>query len=119
LLPVSIFGVLYRIIDLRTKVFGQLWGEVDDNIKTRLLAIMAADQRLSPQDAHDLLLGQQLLDIFCKIADDDNSLKSRMLGIYLNGLLVTSVADLAIITFLAAVLHSVIRPITRITPHTY
>ena len=100
-----LIGALYHIFDVRTWLSGFLWTEVNQNLKFRLMGVIRRNRILTVQEREFLYAKQHLLDIFYKIIDSDETLKSKMQGVYFNGLLVTSTVDVCVISLTGSLLH--------------
>jgi hypothetical protein len=106
-------GGLYRILDVRAKLLGDFWRTINDNIKSRLLLALPVTERPGGNDVAALRAGRALMDVFYGILDNDETLKSRMAGVYFNGLLVTSSADLSVASAVGALAHAMLAILGR------
>src|SRR5262249_80826 len=89
-------------------MLGFSWAEIRSNIENRLLRTLVRGMRITQHERDFLLDQRRLLDIFYRIIDNDESLKSRQNGVRFNGLLVTSIADGSVVGFLAYIFHTLL-----------
>jgi hypothetical protein len=100
-------GALYYTFSLRRRLYGEFWRTVDSNIARKIVGSYLSQTALSTEEEAYLLKGSRLKHIFYMIVDNDESLKSRALGVYFNGLIVTSLVDFAVLSAVFAIAHSV------------
>jgi hypothetical protein len=102
---VVVVGVVYRIFDARHRLTGFSWRPIQENIENKLLTIIRTAEALSGDQEAYLREKRRLLDLFYKLLDNDESLKSRQEGVRFNGLVVTSALDLSVIALLGWLFH--------------
>ena len=113
-------GIVYRLADTRERLSIQFsWSDLHEDIRASLLAAVRERRGLSEAEEQFLRDERRLLDIFYGLVDSDESLKNRAESIRLNGLIVTSLADLAIIGILASLLHFLVVIAGGPTTHAY
>jgi hypothetical protein len=98
LVPPAI-GALYYVINLRRFFMAVSLEQIHDRIKDALLAPFTNHSVIGPA-FNQLREGRPILNIFYHFIDNDNSLTERAKSVYLNGLVLSSLADLRAITFL-------------------
>jgi hypothetical protein len=109
-------GLLYFILDLRSR-FGFLsWDPVRKNIGTRLLDLLP---ELTPEQANYLGAERRIMDVFYRLIDSDNTLKVKMGLVMFNGLVVTSCHDLVAVGILGTMAHAAALIITRDEAHAW
>ncbi len=97
-------GALYRIFKIRRPALWRSLRRIDGNIKDRLLTPCLSDTVVSAAAAK-LLSGRTLMDVFYKFVDRDPTLREKAKRVRFNGLLWTSVADVATIGALGAIAY--------------
>jgi hypothetical protein len=102
-LCMAVGGTLWNVLDARTRLTRLSWEPIRLNISDRLLWLYGP---LSPAQEGHLRDGRRLLEVFYRLLDADESLKTKQNGVRMNGLVVTSVADVAGVAMAGAVLHS-------------
>jgi hypothetical protein len=101
-----LIGFPYRTLNLRRWILGNFWSDINKNIEDRLIAIYSSKTAITPSQEGFARSGRHLMDVFYRIVDADESLKSRMTGIYFNGFLTTLGVDLFNLCALAAIVHA-------------
>jgi hypothetical protein len=94
-----VIGALYYILNLRRFFMVGPLEQIHERIKDALLAPFANHPVIDPASAQ-LREGRLILNIFYQFVDNDNSLTERAKSVYLNGLVLSSLADLRAVTFL-------------------
>jgi hypothetical protein len=95
-----VLGVVYYVIDLRKVFFRKPIQQVVNNIYTRLLAPFRDHSKLKCHIDH-LRSDPKLKQVFYKFVDSEPDLKSKSDIVRVNGLVLSSLADAAIISLLA------------------
>jgi hypothetical protein len=98
LVPPAI-GAMYYVLNLRRYFMAVSLEQIHDRIKDALLAPFT-NHSVIGQASNQLREGRPILNIFYHFVDNDNSLSERAKSVYLNGLVLSSLADLRAITFL-------------------
>jgi hypothetical protein len=98
LLP-FVLGALYHILNLRRYFFAPAIEDINDRLIRSLLEPFSNHEVIGPAFAR-IKTGRKVLNIFYNIVDNDKSLTERAKHVYLNGLLLSSLADVRAITFL-------------------
>jgi hypothetical protein len=98
LLP-FVLGALYHILNLRRYFFAPAIGDINDQLIRTLLEPFSNHPIVGPAFTK-LKGGRKMMNIFYNIVDNDKSLTERAKHVYLNGLLLSSLADVRAITFL-------------------
>jgi hypothetical protein len=98
-------GALYAILRLRERLSDFSWSSIQENIKHHLLGTIRITKVLTSAEEAYLLSGRRLIDLFYRLADNDASLLSRQDGVRFNGILVTSAADLGVVSLLGWFFH--------------
>jgi hypothetical protein len=110
-------GALYTIVNARERLSGFSWDSIRANIEDRLIAIFETSQALSPAQVGYLKDKRRLLDLFYRLLDNDESLRSRQNGVRFNGLLVTSAVDLSVVALFGWGAHFVMALARRSLAH--
>ena len=101
-----VIGAMYLLADARERFsISFSWEDVHDTIHSTLLESVRERRQLTEEEEEFLLQNRRLLNVFYRLIDNDLSLKARQDSIRLNGLIVTSAADLAIVSITATILH--------------
>jgi len=98
LLPFAL-GAVYHILNLRRYFFAPTIEDINDRLVNTLLEPYS-DHPTIGRVFGKLKKGRTMLNIFYNIVDNDKSLTERAKHVYLNGLLLSSLADVRAITFL-------------------
>ena len=98
LLPFAL-GAVYHILNLRRYFFAPAIEDINDQLIRNLLQPYSNHSTIGPAFA-TLKKGRTMMNIFYNIVDNDKSLSERAKHVYLNGLLLSSLADVRAITFL-------------------
>jgi len=86
---------------IRPMLLNGLWTEIDFAVKQKLVKIAG----LGDQDAYKLLSAKKrLIRVFFKLIDSDESLKNTSDKVRLNGLVITTLADIKIFSSLSILL---------------
>jgi len=105
LLVVAPLGALYYASGLRWLALSKAKQEIDDNVKTRLLAPFCDEPQIAGF-AQQLREGNTLLHLFFHIVDNDESLKEKAKDVYFNGAIWSSAGDLAVLAYPLALLYA-------------
>ena len=97
-------GVLYYLIDIRRFFLVDSLEKIQANIRFRLLSLCLEDQEIS-NNLMKLLNNKKILLVFYNIIDNDSSLKSKLMDVYLNGLIWSSIADLIAIGIFYSIIY--------------
>jgi hypothetical protein len=97
-------GGIYYIVDLRKYFFRKSIHKIDENIKTKLINICNNDPEVQSVNG-ELRRNRTLMHIFYHFIDNDESLKDKANDVRLNGLILSSLSDLAIISLLMIVIY--------------
>lgn len=91
----SVLGGIYYSLNIRKIYHERFLDFIDGNIKNRLLSNFLDDEEISK---HALLLleGDKLMHVFYTLVDNNESLKSKRLDVYLNGFVWSLSVDFAI-----------------------
>lgn len=100
-------GAFYYIVDIRRFFLVDSLEKIQANIKFRLLSLCLNDQEIS-YNFMDLLKNKKVMLVFYNIIDNDNSLQSKMMDVYLNGLIWSSIADLIAIGILYSIIYLIL-----------
>jgi hypothetical protein len=92
-------GALYYLLRLRRYFMARPLEQIDKRIEDALLAPFSDHAVIGPAAAQ-LRTRRRVMNIFYQFLDNDKSLTERAKGVYLNGLILSSLADLRAITFL-------------------
>ncbi len=101
---VGIPGALYYIFGPRAIFLRGPMAQIQANIKQQLVRPFAADPQIAPFEQR-LMQGERLMSVFYNLIDNDESLKARAKSLYLNGLFLTSAADLIVISAVSVVVY--------------
>jgi hypothetical protein len=101
-----LFGALYEILDLRRFAWRRSLRNVNNNIKDRLLAACSEDSTISAA-AGWLRKGRTLMNVFYRLVDKDATLREKAKRVYFNGLLWSSVVDVATVGAFGAFVYSI------------
>jgi hypothetical protein len=104
-------GALYLILDARTRLTSFSWIGIRRNIEDRLLALLRTRRPVSAEEEQHLRGQRRLLEAFYRLLDGDESLKVKQHSVRLNGLLVTSVADVSALSLVGLAIHGALAPI--------
>jgi hypothetical protein len=94
-----VVGVFYYLLHLRRYFMANPLEQIDGRIEDALLAPFNGHAVIGPA-ASQLRTSRRVMNIFYQFLDNDKSLTERAKGAYLNGLVLSSLADLRAITFL-------------------
>jgi ABC-type multidrug transport system fused ATPase/permease subunit len=97
-------GALYYVFQIRGYFISQSLRKIHENIYNQLLSPFQ-NEPLIVKASSKLRQGRILLDIFYNFVDNDESLKERAKNVYLNGLIWSSVADVASVGSIAASIY--------------
>jgi hypothetical protein len=98
-LSAYVLGGIYRILGVRNRLLRHSKDRIDSNITEGLLDPYMNQDPIAGA-AEGLREDHRLLNVFYHFIDNKESLKERAKGVYLNGLLWSSVADLMAVTLL-------------------
>lgn len=102
-----LLGYPYRVLDVRRLFLSDFWKSINTNIEDTLVDITKSRRALTTAEESYLRDQRRLMDVFYRIIDNDESLKSKMSGIYFNGYLTTLGVDIVTVSALAAIAHGV------------
>lgn len=100
LVIVCAIGGLYNIIGVRGLFLGDSLLLIQANIKQKLTVPFYAEDPIRAK-IESLTEGRQLMNVFYRIIDNDESLKSKSQDVYFNGLLWSTTADVMALTSFA------------------
>jgi hypothetical protein len=109
---------LYNIMNFRGPFLRGSHSLIQANIKEKLIAPFETEEVIKV-NKESLTQGQQLVNLFYRIVDNDESLKSKTQDVYFNGLLWSSTADLMAVSLLfipVYIIAYVIRPLPHYLP---
>jgi len=89
-----IIAAIYEFLPLRNIAYKPFLADVDERIRTRLVAISGLP------DDHGKFSRKRVLNVFYWLVDNDKSLEKRSEDVMFNGAMMTSFADLTAISFL-------------------
>lgn len=96
-------GAIYNILDIRGRFFWKKpLKKVQDNLKTGLLSPFKEDPMIKP-NIPKLMEKRKIMHIFYHFIDNDKTLSEKAKSVYLNGLIWTSVIDVAAISLLGLI----------------
>jgi len=101
-------GYPYRVFDVRRIFLSDFWKSINTNIEDALVDITKSRRALTVDEEAYLRDQRRLMDVFYRIIDNDESLKSKMSGIYFNGYLTTLGVDILTVSGLAAIVHGAV-----------
>ena len=101
---VVVLGALYTLLNLRRPALRSSLRRINDNIKDHLLGSCSGYTEIS-QAAAKLRNGRTLMHVFYRFIDRDPSLQEKAKAVRFNGLLWTSIADVATIGVLSALAY--------------
>jgi len=108
LIIIFTFGAIYYIVDyilgLQKYFFQKSRDKINDNIKNKLIKICNNVPEVLIVE-NKLRKDRTLMHIFYHFIDNDESLKDKANGVRLNGLILSSLSDLAIISLLMIVIY--------------
>lgn len=102
-----LLGAVYSIFGVRRRFMRESLERVNANIRDSLLAPYLHQGPIASAE-HRLRRDNRLLDIFYDFIDNNESLKARSTGVYLNGLLWSSVIDLMVMAGLLTVMSVIL-----------
>jgi hypothetical protein len=104
---VAIFfvGGIYHISKLRNVLMGPSLAKINENISEKLLLPFEKEAGISKLAA-DLREGRKLLNVFYTFIDNDKVLSERAKEVYFNGLVMSSVVDLGVMSVVAALVYA-------------
>jgi len=100
LVIVCVMGGLYNITGIRWLFLRDALSVIQANIKQKLTVPFYGDEQIRA-NIESLIRGRQLMHVFYRIVDNDESLKVKAQGVYSNGLLWSTTADVMIISSFA------------------
>lgn len=103
-LLVIVVGGIYYILNLREYAIKPSIWAIQRNIKTKLLAPFAKDPAIKKLEP-ELRAGHFLLNTFYGFVDEDKSLTEKSKSIHLNGLVMSTVADIRVLSLLATLIY--------------
>jgi hypothetical protein len=106
---------VYYVMNVRRPFLKGPHSRIDANIKKRLTAPFRTEAVIN-ENIESLSQGRRLVNLFYSIVDKDESLKSKTQDVYLNGLLLSSTADLMAVSLLFVPVY-VIAYFVRLVPH--
>jgi hypothetical protein len=118
LIAVLPLGAIYYSLRLRDLSFRRPVSLIDRNIQDRMLSQCSSDPEVMAAQ-NNLRKGKTLLDIFYNFIDNDNSLMDRANDVRLNGLILSSISDLIVISALASCSYFVAALITGAREYWY
>jgi hypothetical protein len=92
-----ILGALYRLSRIRNWVFTPATIRIQDNIKESLLSVASRNPTVVSR-RHTLLEGRTLIEVFYRFVDNHASLQEKAKGVRANGLVLSTMADLYLIS---------------------
>jgi hypothetical protein len=98
LLP-FVLGAVYYILDLRRFFFAPSIEDINTRLNRSLLDPFANHPVIGPAMPR-LRAGRKILNVFYNLVDNDKSLSERATHVYLNGLLLSSLADVRSVTII-------------------
>lgn len=101
---IIVIGGVYYILNPRYSAMRPYIMQIQQNIKDKLLIPFSKDATIKKMEPK-LREGSILLDIFYGFVDNDKSLTERAKEVHLNGLVMSSVADLRILSLLASFVY--------------
>lgn len=104
LIPIVVLGVIYSYLDLTKIIWDPVKIEIDRNIKNELLT----ETIYSETEKEELKKGNKLINIFFELIDSDESLTQKKKRVYQNGLILTSICDIGVISIIYA-FYSIIK----------
>jgi hypothetical protein len=105
---IAAFGAIYYVFDFRSRGLDPFWAEIDTAIKARLLSILPAGDTVTNEERNQLMKDQTLLNAFFGVVDNDETLKVRGESVRLNGVIVTSIGDAALVSIVGSILQMVL-----------
>lgn len=104
---IFVLGALYYIVSIRDLFFAGPIRQIQDNIKRKLIHPYITDPMITA--GYDKAIsGRGLIMIFYHFVDADASLKEKAKNVYLNGLMLSSTADLMSISLISGTLYGVV-----------
>lgn len=97
LVIVCVIGGLYNIIGIRWWFLRDSQSLIQANIKQKLTVPFHGEDQIRA-NIESLIQGRQLMHVFYSIVDNDESLKVKAQGVYFNGLLWSTIADVMAIS---------------------
>lgn len=101
-IAIVFIGVLYYIFHIRYVLWKPFNERIQNNIKNRLLKRYG--KHLNQEQIVELKKGRKLMNIFYQIIDNDKSLTEKANRVRFNGLIWTSMMDIAIISFIGSII---------------
>jgi hypothetical protein len=101
---VIVVGGVYYILNPRYYAMRPSILKIQENIKDKLLLPFEKDATIKKKMS-SLREGSILLDIFYSFVDNDKSLTERAKEVYFNGLMLSSIADIRVLSFIAGIVY--------------
>lgn len=96
-LVVSVLGGIYHLLGIRSLFWECSMQRIQANIKGQLLIAFTDNERIAAS-SENLRRGKTLINVFYSFIDSDPSLKERAKLVYLNGLFLSTLADIGAIS---------------------
>lgn len=109
-------GVTYYLLSLRNYVMREPLAKIRANIEQKLLEPFSTNTKITGREP-ELKKDRKLMNIFYGFVDNDNSLEKRSKEIYLNGLILSTTADIKIISIFAVFLYLIVWKFTQISQY--
>lgn len=106
-----IIGTLFYLFDFRNLITNYSHKRIDLNIKNHMIKLYTKE--LSDEQKQFLYQNNRLKNVFYKIIDNDESLKRKQTNVFLNGLIWTTTADVALISFISSIFFLLSIPIFK------
>lgn len=106
-----VLGYVYSVLPLRKFITREPLEKINLNIKEKLIKPFENDPKVAEGYAQ-LINDKRLMNIFYQIIDNDESLKQKTKRVYINGLLLSSTADIIISSAIFGFLYIVINLFT-------
>jgi hypothetical protein len=111
-------GVTYYLLNLRKYAMKNPLEKIRENIERELLRPFLNNEKISGGSS-ELKKDRKLMNIFYGFVDNDKSLEKRSKEVYLNGLILSTTADIRIISLFAAVLYLIVWRNTQTTQYLF
>jgi hypothetical protein len=105
LLVVFFFGGIYYIFNPRDYVMRSSIARINENIKNRLLLPFQDNQEVKKR-LPTLREGNKVMDIFYTFVDNDKVLTERAKQVHFNGLIMSTIADLRLMSVFATIIYT-------------
>lgn len=99
-----VVGVIINILGVRRYILVWTWATVNGNIRRQLLGLVPA-AALAPAAAALLAGDDRLMQVFYHFVDKDPSLVNKRDAVYTNGAVLSSSADVILVSLLGVVAH--------------